>query len=86
MSKFLHHFCGEKKFLLAPFAGRSSGQHYKLVTAKENTTIVYKCGTSAATELTLESAGHGEYLDFPASSYCSLAAKGAKRNFFPQQK
>ena len=68
-------FLWGKKFLLAPFAGRSSGQHYKLVTAKENTTIVYKCGTSAATELTLESAGHGEYLDFPASSYCSLAAK-----------
>ena len=67
-------FLWGQKFLLAPFAGRSSDQHYKLVTAREDTAIVYKCGTAAAMRRLLESAGQGEYLDFPSGSYCSLAA------------
>ena len=62
-----------QNFLLVPFAGRSSNQHYKLVTAQEDTTIIYKCGTTTAIGKNLLSAGHGEYLSFPAGSYCSLA-------------
>ena len=67
-------FLWGQKFILSPFAGRKSEQYYKLVTAKENTTIAYKCGNSAAIELAFQSAGHGKYLNFSAGSYCSLVA------------
>ena len=67
-------FLWGQKFILSPFAGRKSEQYYKLVTAKEDTTIAYKCGNSAAIELAFQSAGHGKYLNFSAGSYCSLVA------------
>ena len=67
-------FLWGQKFFLSPFAGRKSEQYYKLVTAKEDTTIAYKCGNSAAIELVFQSAGHEKYLNFSAGSYCSLVA------------
>ena len=61
--------------MLAPFAGRTSQQQYKLVTAEKSTTIVYRCGNSTTViSWTLAIAGVGEYLTFPAGSYCSLFA------------
>ena len=67
-------FLWGKEFLLAPFAGRTSQQQYKVVTAENSTTIVYKCGTSTAIGRVLGSPGSGDYLSFPAGSYCSLVA------------
>ena len=67
-------FLWGNEFLLAPFAGRTSQQQYKLVTAENSTTIVYRCGNSKAVARTLAIAGVGDYLVFPAGSYCSLFA------------
>ena len=67
-------FLWGNEFLLAPFAGRTSQQQYKLVTAENSTTIVYRCGTSTAIGRTLSGAGVGDYLSFPAGLFCSLVA------------
>ena len=67
-------FLWGNEFLLAPFAGRTSQQQYKLVTAEKSTTIVYRCDNSTAVARTLAIAGVGDYLVFPAGSYCSLFA------------
>ncbi len=61
-------------FLLAPFAGRTSSQFYKLVTSENSTTIAYRCGASESQGIHISTAGSGNILFFPANSYCYLTA------------
>ena len=62
-----------QEFLLAPFAGRTANQQYKLVTS--NSTIVeYRCGTQARERLEVLEEGSGRLFVVPNNSYCYLAA------------
>ena len=65
-------FTWGREYLLAAFAGRTSSQFYRLVTAEESTTIAYRCGTSEPVGSMLPSAGSGTNISLPANSYCSL--------------
>ena len=67
-------FTWERDFLLASFAGRTSTQFYRLVTAEQSTTIAYRCGTSEQSESVLPSAGSSTTISLPAGSYCSLSS------------
>ena len=67
-------FTWGREFLLAAFAGRTSTQFYRLVTAEESNTIAYKCGTSDPVGSMLPSAGSGTIISLPANSVCSLSS------------
>ena len=67
-------FTWGREFLLAAFAGRTSTQFYRLVTAEESNTIAYKCGTSDPVGSMLPSAGSGTIISLAAGSYCSLSS------------
>ena len=67
-------FTWGQEFLLAAFAGRTSTQFYRLVTAEDSTTIAHKCGTSGSVGSMLPAAGSGTIISFPADSYCSLTS------------
>ena len=67
-------FTWGREFLLAAFADRTSTQLYRLVTAKESTTISRRCNTSEPREFELPSAGSNTTISLPAGSYCSLSS------------
>ena len=67
-------FTWGREFLLAAFAGRTSTQFYRLVTAEESTTIAYRCGTSEPVGSMLPSAGSGTTISLSADSNCSLSS------------
>ncbi len=60
------------EFLLAPFAGRTSGQYYKVVTADNDTTIVYRCGALEALGTVLSEPGESFLFRTNSSNYCYL--------------
>ena len=60
------------EFLLAPFGGRSGRQFYKVVTAKGNSTIVYKCNTSNPLATLHSDAGDSIIFSTESSDYCYL--------------
>ena len=62
------------EFLLAPFAGRTANQYYKLVTSMNSTVVEYRCGTQAREALEGLRSGSGRLLVIPSNSYCFLAA------------
>ena len=62
-----------QEFLLAPFAGRTTNQQYKLVTSN-STIIEYRCGTQARERLEVLEEGSGRLFVVPNNSYCYLAA------------
>lgn len=59
-------------FLLTPFAGRTSGQYYKIVTSRANTTITYKCGSSDTVSSDLTDPGASLLFSTTPSTYCYL--------------
>ena len=69
-------FSWGRDFLLAAFAGRTSTQFYRLVTAEESTTIAYRCGTSEPVGSMVTIGDSHTKIDilFPANSYCSLSS------------
>ena len=75
-------FTWGRNFLFAAFAGRTSTQFYRLVTAEESTNIAYRCGTSEPSEFVLSLAGSNTTISLPADSYCSL--KSSKPIFVVQ--
>ena len=60
------------EFLLAPFTGRTSGQYYKVVASSNDTTVVYKCGTSSTLGTVLSDAGESFLFRTESSQYCYL--------------
>ena len=61
-----------KRFLLAPFDGRTADQYYKVVTSEDSTTIDYRCGNNAPVSLQSPTAGSGHLLSFSSNSYCYM--------------
>ena len=61
-----------KRFLLAPFAGRTAPQTYRLI-ASRNSTIAYRCGT-LDTEWVYIAERRSHLLIFPNISFCYLTA------------
>ena len=60
------------EFLLAPFTGRTSGQYYKVVASSNDTTVVYKCGTSSTLGTVLSDPGESFLFTTESSQYCYL--------------
>ena len=62
------------EFLLAPFTGRTSGQYYKVVASSNDTTVVYKCGTSLSNAFGTVLANPGQSFLFRTelADYCYL--------------
>ena len=60
------------EFLLAPFTGRTSGQYYKVVASSNDTTVVYKCGTSNITGTILTNPGQSFLFGTELTDYCYL--------------
>ena len=60
------------EFLLAPFTGRTSGQYYKVVASSNDTTVVYKCGTSSTLGTVLTDPGESFLFRTESSHYCYL--------------
>ena len=60
------------EFLLAPFAGRTSGQYYKVVASSNDTTVVYKCGTSSTLGTVLSDPGQSFLFRTESTQYCYL--------------
>ena len=60
------------EFLLAPFTGRTSGQYYKVVASCNDTTVVYKCGTSNITGTILTNPGQSFLFRTELTDYCYL--------------
>ena len=60
------------EFLLAPFAGRTSGQYYKVVASSNDTTVVYKCGTSSTLGTVLTDPGESFLFRTELSHFCYL--------------
>ncbi len=60
------------EFLLAPFAGRTSGQYYKVVSSRRDTTVVYKCGVSDALDTILSKPGESLLFMTTSFDYCYL--------------
>ena len=60
------------EFLLAPFAGRTSGQYYKVVASSNDTTVVYKCGTSNALGTVLSEPGQSFLFRSESTQYCYI--------------
>ena len=63
-----------QEFLLAPFAGRTANQQYKLVTSVNSTFVEYRCGTQATQRIEVVGAGNGHLLVIPNNSYCFLVS------------
>ena len=60
------------EFLLAPFTERTSGQYYKIVASSNDTTVVYKCGTSSTLGTVLSDLGESFLFTTESSQYCYL--------------
>ena len=60
------------EFLLAPFTGRTSGQYYKVVASSNDTTVVYKCGTSSTLGTVLSDPGQSFLFRTESTQYCYL--------------
>ena len=68
-------FTWGRDFLLTAFAGRTSTQFYRLVTAEESTTISYRCTLeSDGSMFTIGDSRTIVTISFPANSYCSLSS------------
>ena len=67
-------FTWGSEFLLAPFGGRTGGQFYKAVTAQENSTIVYRCGTSDPLATLHTDARDSVLFLTESSDFCYLAS------------
>lgn len=63
-----------QNFLLAPFAGRTVSQTYRLIASRNFTTIVYRCGSFEAERVHIRTAGSGYILRIPTASFCYLIA------------
>ena len=61
------------EFLLAPFTGRTSQQYYKVVAFTNDTTVVYKCGTSSKLGTVLINPGHSFLFRTELTDYCYLS-------------
>ena len=79
------HICGQlavqvpptitwgHQFLFSPFAGRSSGQLYKIVAALNDTSLAYKCSDSlSVTTHNISKAGEAFVIKTLSSEYCHL--------------
>ena len=62
-----------QEFLLAPFAGRTALQYYKLVTSASSTTVTYRCGTGSRQSMEIPIAS-STLLSLGTPSYCYLTA------------
>ena len=62
-----------QQFLLAPFAGRTGNQYYKLVASEDSTTVYHRCALNAG-EVNSLSAGGALNLTISSDSYCYLNA------------
>lgn len=62
------------EFLLAPFAGRTTGQYHKLVAAEDNTEFLLKCGSADAVFNPPLPAGGVQVFVTSSSSFCYLRA------------
>ncbi len=62
------------EFLLAPFAGRMTGQYYKLVAAEDNTAFSAKCGTSPSDIYPPLAAGESQTFNTRPDTYCYVRA------------
>ncbi len=60
------------EFLLAPFAGRTGDQYYKVVSQNTDTTVLYKCGDDATLTIVLENPGDSYVIRSGDSEYCYL--------------
>ena len=68
-------FTWGRDFLLAAFAGRTSTQFYRLVTAEESTTISYRCTLESGRSMfTIGDSCTIVTISLPAGSYCSLSS------------
>ena len=65
-----------KEFLLVPFAGRTVGQFYKVVSSQDGTTVSCSCicTEANATEFTMSFAGGYHQFHTDSSTYCYLIA------------
>lgn len=62
-----------QRFILVPFAGRTTGQQYKVVSSEDDTVVVRLCSLSQSTISTsLQTAGNYFTFDSDSSEYCSI--------------
>ena len=60
-----------KSFLLAPYAGKTSGQFYKLIASEDSTTIMHNCNLGVST-LHLAFAGNVKIISTTNTTFCYL--------------
>ena len=60
-----------KSFLLAPYAGKTSGQFYKLIASEDSTTMMHNCNSEVST-LYLAFAGNVKTISTTNTTFCYL--------------
>ena len=63
-----------KQFMSASFAGRSSGDLYRILASKASTSVTVNCNRVNNTVYTLATAGSWQEFMTPAMSYCSITS------------
>ena len=63
-----------KQFISASFAGRSSGDLYRILASKASTSVTVNCNRVNNTVYTLATAGSWQEFMTPAMSYCSITS------------
>jgi hypothetical protein len=63
-----------KRFMSASFAGRASGELYRILASKASTSVTVNCNRINNTIYTLAQAGSWEEFRTPTMSYCSITS------------